>query len=193
MIAFLTGRVAAKGPGSAVVEVGGVGFRLLMSTPSLAALPAEGDEVTVHTYLNVREDELTLFGFETEQEREAFEQLISVGGVGPKLALAVLSSVSPDSLRAALAREDIALLSTVPGVGKKTAQRIVIELKDRLGVPDLGAEKRPPSVAGNEAREALLGMGFSSAEIALALRDVAPDMTAEDMLRHALKALGGRS
>jgi holliday junction DNA helicase RuvA len=192
VIAFLTGTVAGKGAGHALIDVGGVGFRLLMSTASLASLPADGDDVTVHTYLNVREDELTLYGFDSEDEREVFERLISVNGVGPKLALAVLSSVRPESLRAAVARDDVALLSTVSGVGKKTAQRIIIELKDKLGVPDLGWGGRSAGLAAAEAREALLGMGFSPAEVAVALRDVPEDSTAEQMLRFALKALGGR-
>jgi Holliday junction DNA helicase RuvA len=190
MIAFLSGRVAAKGAGYAIVDVGGVGFRLLMSTPSLVALPAVGDDVTVHTFLNVREDELTLFGFESEDERETFERLISVGGVGPKLALAVLSSLKPDVLRTAVARDDVELLSTVPGVGKKTAQRVIIELKDKLGVPELGTGASAASVAGAEARDALLAMGFSSAEVTAALRDAPDTATAEQMLRLALKALG---
>ena len=128
MIAFLTGRVASKAPTFALLDVGGVGYRLLMSTTSLAALPAEGDEVTVHTYLYVREDELTLFGFESGAETEAFERLITVSGVGPKVALATLSSLSPDALAGAIAAGDDGLISSVPGIGKKTAQRIILEL-----------------------------------------------------------------
>lgn len=190
MIAFLTGRVAGRTAGYALIEVGGVGYRLIMSTGSLAALPADGDEVTVHTYLHVREDELTLYGFENEQERESFEALIGVSGVGPKVALAVLSALKPDALRTAIARDDIALLSSVPGVGKKTAQRLLIDLKDRLGAPDLGSGGGS-SAAGAEARDALLSMGFSAAEAAAALRDADPKASAEQLLRSALKALGG--
>jgi Holliday junction DNA helicase RuvA len=193
VIAFLTGRVAAKTPSYALLEVGGVGLRLIMSTRSLAALPAEGDTVTVHTFLVVREDELTLYGFENESERELFERLISISGVGPKVALAVLSSLQPDALRSAVAREDVALLSSVPGVGKKTAQRLILELKDKLGVPDLGPGLAASAqLAASEARDALLAMGFSPAEAAAALRDADPSASAEQLLRSALKTLGGR-
>jgi holliday junction DNA helicase RuvA len=192
VIAFLTGRVAGKAPTYALLDVGGVGYRLLMSTRSLAALPAEGDTVTVHTYLHVREDELTLYGFESEEERSLFERLISISGVGPKVALGVLSSLQPDALRSAIAHEDVALLSSVPGVGKKTAQRLILELKDKLDLPDLGAGAgRGEQLAASEARDALLSMGFSPAEAAAALRDAQPGATAEQLLRAALKALGG--
>jgi Holliday junction DNA helicase RuvA len=192
MIAFITGRVAARTASHSIIEVGGMGYRLIMSTASLAALPAEGDEVTVQTYLHVREDELTLYGFASEEERELFEALIGVSGVGPKVALAVLSALRPGALRTALARDDIALLSSVPGVGKKTAQRLLIDLKDKLGAPELGgAGASGASHAAVEARDALVAMGFSAAESAAALRDVEPGATAEQLLRSALKALGG--
>jgi Holliday junction DNA helicase RuvA len=167
-----------------------------MSTTSLAALPAEGDEVTVHTYLYVREDELSLYGFESLDERELFERLIGVSGVGPKVALAVLSFLSSDTLKGAIAREDVALLSSVPGVGKKTAQRMIIDLKDKLDLPDLGAGGASgPGTAGGaavEARDALLAMGFSSAEAGLALREAPAGATAEEAVKHALRRMGGR-
>jgi Holliday junction DNA helicase RuvA len=191
VIAFITGRVAAKAPGFALVEAGGIGYRLLMATSSLSALPAEGDEVTVHTYLHVREDELTLYGFENEEERAVFESLIGVTGIGPKVALAVLSSLRPDVLRAGIAREDVALISSVPGIGKKTAQRLILELKDKLDVPDLGRGLGAGPLAASEARDALLAMGFSPAEAAVALRDAPADASAEDLLKAALRALGG--
>ncbi len=193
MIAFLTGRVAEKGVVHCLLDVGGVGFRLAMSTASLSALPAEGDEVTVHTYMHVREDELSLFGFEDVAEKELFEKLITVSGVGPKVALAALSSYAPDALVEAIAREDAALISSVPGIGKKTAQRIILDLKDKLGVPDLGtATKSIAPIAAAETRDALLGMGFTSAEIASAMNafEGASD-DARALLRHALKRLGG--
>jgi Holliday junction DNA helicase RuvA len=193
VIAFLTGRVAGKSAGSALLDVGGVGYRLLMSTRSLAALPPEGDTVTVQTYLHVREDELTMYGFENEDERGLFETLIGVSGVGPKVALAVLSALRPDMLRTAVAADDIAMLSSVPGVGKKTAQRLVLELKDKLDLPDLtpgGAGVRP--LAAAEARDALLAMGFTATEAAAALRGSDDAASAEDLLKSALKTLGGR-
>lgn len=191
MIAFLTGRVAGKSGAYALLDVGGVGYRLLMSTTSLSALPSEGDTVTVHTYLHVREDELTLYGFESEEERTLFEHLITVSGVGPKVALAVLSSLSPDALRSALAAEDVAVLSSVPGVGKKTAQRLILELKDKLELPDIAGARAPGGPAAAEVRDALLSMGFSPAEAAAAMRDAPAGARTEDLLRLALRKLGG--
>jgi holliday junction DNA helicase RuvA len=196
MIAFITGRVASKGISYALFEVGGVGFKLAMTTSALASLPTEGDEVTVWTYLYVREDELSLFGFENEAEKESFEQLITVGGVGPKVALATLSALSPDALAQAISAEDVAVISSVPGIGKKTAQRIILDLKDKLGVPELGAASRR-GMAGSgaalaEANEALLGMGFSAAEVAAAVKGYAGDADdAQGVLKHALRRLGG--
>jgi len=193
VIAFLTGRVAGKAAGFALLEVGGVGYRLLMSTRSLASLPPEGDTVTVHTYLHVREEELTLYGFENDDERSLFETLIGVSGVGPKVALAVLSALRPDALRAAVAGDDVAVLSSVPGVGKKTAQRLALELKDKLDLPDIAAGGRGPHlIAAAEARDALLAMGFTAAEAAAALRGADAGSTAEQLLKWALKSLGGR-
>lgn len=191
MIAFLSGTVVRKAAGFALLEVGGVGYRLLMSTTSLSALPADGDEVVVHTHLHVREDELTLYGFVSEEERELFERLIAISGVGPKVALAVLSSLRPDALRGAVAHDDVALLSSVPGVGKKTAQRLILELKDKLELPDLDATGGGAGTAGAEARDALLAMGFTPAEAAAALRDAPAGASAEQLLKGALKALGG--
>jgi Holliday junction DNA helicase RuvA len=195
MIAFLTGRVAGKTANSCLLEVSGVGYRLAMSTTSLAALPAEGDEVTVWTYLYVREDELSLYGFESVPEKDAFELLITVSGVGPKVALAALSALSPDDLAAAVAAEDLALLSGVPGIGRKTAQRICLELKDKMGVPDLALAqggKGTGAAASAEATEALLSMGFSSAEVSASLKGFDGDSSnAQALLRHALQRLGG--
>ena len=196
MIAFLTGTVVRKGATNALLEVGGVGLRLAMTTASLAALPAEGDEVRVWTYLYVREDELSLFGFESEAEKEAFEHLLTVSGVGPKVALATLSALSPDTLAQAIASEDVALISSVPGVGKKTAQRIILDLKDKLGLGDLGVLPRGKAVASGaalaEATDALLGMGFSSVEVSAAMKGFEGGATdASSMLKYALQRLGG--
>jgi len=194
VIAFLTGRVAGKAANHCLVDVGGVGYKLFMATGSLTALPALGDEVTVHTYLYVREDEMTLFGFENEAEKEAFERLITVSGVGPKVALATLSSLAPDVLAAAVAGEDVNLISSVPGIGKKTAQRIILDLKDKLGASMTGGAGLRSTGAGNaaaEATDALLAMGFSAAEVAVATRGYSGDDDAQAMLKHALKRLGG--
>lgn len=195
MIAQLRGRVAAKSLAGCVLDVGGVGYRLRMSTSSLAALPAEGVEVTVLTHLHVREDELSLFGFTGAEEKSLFEQLITVSGVGPKVALAALSTMPPAALAEAIVGEDAATIATVPGIGKKTAQRVVLELKDRLGAPlDIGGGVAAGVVdagAVAEARDALLTMGFSSAEVALALKGASEGSDAQAMLRYALRRLGG--
>jgi len=194
VIAFLTGRIAERTATHAVLDVAGVGYRIAMPTGSLAALPADGDTVTVHTHLHVREDEMSLFGFESPAERELFEKLITVSGVGPKVALAALSSFAPDALASAIASEDVALISSIPGVGKKTAQRMILDLKDKLegGAMPSAVTTAVGTDATTEARDALLSMGFSSAEIAAALKGfegVAGDTQA--LLRHALKRLGG--
>lgn len=193
MIAHVTGRLSGKSASSCVVEVGGIGLRLYMSTGALSHLPAEGDEVTIFTILHVREDELTLFGFESLEERELFERLITVSGVGPKVALSALSALSPSDLAGAIAREDDALIATVPGIGRKTAQRLIIELKDKIGAGELGPRSGSRGSAGAEAADALVSMGFSTAEAAVALKGYEGADDAQAMLRHALKRLGGGS
>lgn len=193
MIANLTGLVAERSASSCVLQVGGVGFRVWMSTRALAALPVEGDEVTVYTHLHVREDELSLFGFESAAEQELFEKLIGVSGIGPKVALSALSTFAPDRLVEAILAEDAATIATVPGVGKKTAQRVIIELKDKLGDARTPLRTMRPSGATAEASEALLAMGFSQAEVSLSLADYSGPEDAQALLRHGLKRLGGGS
>lgn len=192
MIALLTGRVVSRGTDSCVLDVGGVGFRVMMSTASLAALPSAGDEVTVHTHLHVREDDLSLFGFESIAEKLAFESLITVSGVGPKVALAALSTFSPADLARVVAAGDVAAVSQIPGVGRKTAQRIILDLADRLEQRD-GAEDGPYADGAvlSEASEALMAMGFTPAEAAVALGGFDGDATdAQALITHALKRLG---
>lgn len=195
MIASLTGRVAFRGASHCVIEVGGVGYRLAMSTGSLAALPHVGDSVTVHTYLHIRPEELALYGFESDAERALFEKLITVSGVGPKVALAALSTWAPPALTDAVLTEDVAAISSIPGVGKKTAQRIILELKDKVGTVLAGA-RHDSGVGGSavaEAREALTSMGFSAGEIASALSGIEVDSDPQGVLKAALKRLGGAS
>jgi Holliday junction DNA helicase RuvA len=134
VIAFVNGKVAAAGPGGAVIEVGGVGLSVLCTPATLAGLRV-GDRAHVPTSLIVREDSLTLYGFADDDERSVFELLQTASGVGPRLALAMLAVHTPNALRRAVATEDLSSLTKVPGVGKKGAQRIVLELKDRLGLP----------------------------------------------------------
>ncbi len=195
MIAFLTGKLAGRSTTAAFIDVGGVGYAVSMSQASLAKLPEVGAEVHVLTYLQVREDALALFGFLSAEEKALFERLISVSGVGPKVALAALSSFSPRALADAIAAQDVALVSRIPGVGKKTASRIILELKGSLdqGIESLFGETAtvPPTDEGLKgATEALLSMGFTSAEADIALKG-APEGAGEGaLLQYALKRLG---
>lgn len=200
MIAFLKGTLAGKTATTAYIEVNGVGFAVGMSQASLSKLPELGAPVQVHTYLQVREDEMSLYGFLSLEEQALFEQLIGVSGIGPKVALAALSAFpSPQALASAIAAQDVAAVQRIPGVGKKTASRIILELKGSLdhGLDQLfGANGEPAptaAVAGAElagAREALLSMGFTPAEVDLSLKGAAEDADTEALLKYALKRLG---
>jgi len=195
MIVFLNGRLAYKDESHCVLEVGGIGYRVAMSTSSLASLPAVGDEVIVHTYMHVREDELALFGFENPAEKELFGKLITVSGVGPKVALAALSSYDAATLTQAIVDEDVAVVSSVSGIGKKTAQRIILDLKDKLAVGSTdGVAAGASAGSAVEVREALLGMGFTSGEITMATKGYeGPADDTPALLKYALARLGGGS
>lgn len=196
MIATLSGRVAAVRLDSAVLEVGGVGL-LVHATPATLAGLRMGADARLSTSLMVREDSLTLFGFADDDERDVFEVVQTVSGIGPRLALAMLAVHSPDGLRRAVANEDLAALQRVPGIGRKGAQRLVLELADRLGSPgDEAARPRPASTDRRlEVVEALIGLGWTAKVAQTAVDDVAPvDEAVTDVavvLRSALRALGG--
>jgi len=195
MIASLTGILVSKTPTHVIVDVGGVGYELAMPGSAIAALPALGERVTILTHLNVREDEMSLFGFRTAADKDAFRLLISVSGVGPKVALAVLSAMDPSTLADAVAREDLTAICQAPGVGKKLAQRLVMELKDKLDVPEFaggGASgaSTAPGPAAVEARTALIGMGFTSAEAAAAVAGAPDGSTVGEVVTYALKRIG---
>lgn len=199
MIAFLKGTLAGKTATTAYIEVNGVGFAVGMSQASLSKLPEPGAPVQVHTYLQVREDEMSLYGFLSLEEQALFEQLIGVSGIGPKVALAALSAFpSPQALASAIAAQDVAAVQRIPGVGKKTASRIILELKGSLdhGLDQLfgtDGQPAPTAAAGAElagAREALLSMGFTPAEVDLSLKGAAEDADTEALLKYALKRLG---
>ena len=193
MIAFLEGVIAGKTLASVYLNVGGVGFEVGMSQAGLSKLPQVGEQVLVHTYLQVRDDGMSLFGFLSLEEKALFEKLITVSGVGPKVALAALSSYTPSELATLIAAQDIAAVQRIPGVGKKTASRIVLELKGSLdqGIGSLFAEdEQVVSKAIEGAREALLSMGFTSAEADLALKGAPEDGTESTLLQYALKKLG---
>ena len=192
MIGFLRGRVAGRTDDGCFIDVGGVGYRLVCSMRTLAALPTEGEPVRLFTHTHVREDVLALFGFHSEAEQRTFELLIGVNGVGPKVALAVCSSFSPEDLRRALVTDDVASISSVPGIGKKTAQRIMLDLKERMSLPDLEIVGAGPETV-SKARSALENLGYSAGEVRVALNEltVADDDRVEDVVRDALKALAG--
>ena len=193
MIAFLEGTVAGRTPTSAFLNVGGVGFEVGMSQASLSKLPEAGQRALVYTHLQVRDDGMSLFGFLSLEEKALFEELITVSGVGPKVALAALSSYTPDQLADFIAAQDVAAVQRIPGIGKKTASRTILELKGSLdqGIGGLFAQDgQAASQAMDGASEALLSMGFTSAEIELALKG-APDGASEaSLLQYALKKLG---
>lgn len=187
MLERLSGTVLEAAEEGAVISVGGVGLLVQMPTTDLAAMRGE---VTVYTVLQIRDEEVHLYGFASQRSRELFRALTSVGGVGPRLALAVLSFHPVPALERAIAAGDADALALVSGVGKKTAGRIVLELRDRLGVPE-----QAPAVADRsalvEVREALKGLGYSAQEIQEVVAGLPADGDAPTLLRHALKTLGG--
>lgn len=194
MIASVRGEVVALAPDSAVIEVGGIGVRASCSPNTLAGLRL-GKTATLATSLVVRETELTLYGFVDSDEREVFEALQTATGVGPRLALAVLAVHGPDQIRRAVATEDLAALTLVPGIGRKGAQRIVLDLKDRLGPPGASSDTLPAAKAGpaDQVRAALIGLGYASREadeaLALVVAGDSPDRDSAALLKDALQVL----
>lgn len=200
MISSLSGRVGHVGLDRLVVEVGGVGM-LVHTTPRTVADVRTGQEVTVSTTLVVREDSLTLFGFGSAGERDMFETVQTVSGVGPRLALAMLSVLTPDEVSTALRSGDLATLTKIPGVGRKSAERLVLELKDKVGMPSApgGGDLTTPVAPLGDARrdqvaEALVGLGWSAKQAADAVSTVSgsadPDASVAALLRMALRELG---
>jgi len=197
MIASVTGRVVALAPDSAVVELGGAGL-LVHCTPGTLAGLRVGETASLATVLVVREDSLTLFGFATADERVVFELLQTATGVGPRLAQAVLAVHAPDAVRRAVATEDLTALTLVPGVGRKGAQRIVLELKDRLGPVGAGGPTATPagSSARGYVREALVGLGYPGREADEAVAGLPSDLDEADLggaLKLALRSLDRRA
>jgi Holliday junction DNA helicase RuvA len=188
MIARLRGKPVARDAQGLVLDVNGVGYRVL-ATPSVLQKADGADEVVVETHLHVREDAMQLFGFANAEERELFEQLLAVSGVGPKVALAIVSGYSPGELRRAIVREDADLFQTIPGIGKKTAQRVLLELKERIA--PLTAVEGPHLGAGDGhivARDALVELGYSLAEAEKRLAETDPDLSPAERVREALRA-----
>jgi holliday junction DNA helicase RuvA len=182
MIARLRGKAVASTPEGLVLDVGGVGY-LVAATPSAVRKADGAEEVVVETYLHVREDAMQLYGFADRAERELFTQLLTVNGIGPKVALAIVSGSPPAELRRAIVLEDAARFQAIPGIGKKTAERIVLELKEKIGL-ELAAVA---PAADLTARDALVELGYSLADAEAALARVDRELPVEEQVRQALK------
>ncbi|MGH9093035.1 MAG: Holliday junction branch migration protein RuvA [Acidimicrobiales bacterium] len=194
MIGSLRGALVARtAEAELVVDVGGVGYRVAVTTATAAGTGPAGSEMFLHVHTHVREDAIVLYGFAHDDERRCFEALLGAHGVGPALALAVLSALSPAALSTAVLEDDVETLCSVPGVGRKTAARLLIDLKSRLDLPDFSAAPAPATGSGPsaraEARAALAELGYSPEEIRAALDGVREDVGVEELLRLALREL----
>jgi holliday junction DNA helicase RuvA len=196
LIGFLRGRLIAKHPPQMLVDVGGVGYEIDAPMSTFYGLGAVGEEISLHTHLVVREDAHVLYGFGSERERRIFRELIRISGVGPKLALALLSGISVERLLVCIESEDADALVRIPGVGRKTAERLLVELRDRVrifgvaGATSAQSGQGPASAraAEAEAYSALVALGYRPAEVSRLLKSVdAPDASTEELIRQALK------
>lgn len=183
MIGRLKGTLAGKHPPQVLVDCNGVGYELDVPMSTFYNLPAVGDVVTLHTHLVVREDAQTLYGFGTLEERAAFRQLLKISGIGARTALAVLSGMSVAELAQAITLQEASRLTKVPGIGKKTAERLLLELKGKL------ADVRPAAAGSSDVLDALLGLGYSEKEALAALKGLPPGVPVAEGIRAALKAL----
>jgi Holliday junction DNA helicase RuvA len=197
MIAFLRGYLIAKAPNQAVIDCGGVGYDATISVATFTTLPAEGAEARLHIYTHVREDQISLFGFAEPNEKRVFEKLLTISGIGPKLAITVLSGIDTDRLVTAIRAGDHGSLTRIPGIGKKTAERMVLELKDKLG--DIAAAAIPTESssfgpAGDDALSALINLGYPrpvaqrAIEAAIS-KDAAAQASFELLFRAAMAAI----
>ncbi len=199
MISYLRGTLAAFEEDKIIIDVGGVGYGVFMSGQAMGRLPAVGNEVKIHTYLNVKEDAMQLYGFLSRDDLTAFKLLIGVNGIGPKGGLGILAALSPDDLRFAVLSGDVKAICAAPGIGKKTAEKLILELKDKLNLEDTldRIASEAGSVAGteshsqiqSEAVQALVALGYGSTEALRAVRQVETEesMETEDVLKLALK------
>lgn len=202
MIAYIKGRIAEILEDRVILEAGAMGYNIFMPMASAEAVLRKGDEVKLHTYLNVREDAMQLFGFLTRDDLNTFKLLLGVNGIGPKAALGVLSGLTADELRFAVLADDVKTISRAPGIGKKTAQKLILELKDKMDlqeafelktehVRELQGNGAELSDARKEAVEALTALGYSGADALRAVKkvDMTPEMDVETLLKAALKNL----
>lgn len=198
MIGFLRGRLARKEPPSLIVDVNGVGYEVEAPMSTVFRLPGIGDEVQLQTHLVVREDQQTLYGFATDSERRLFRALLKVSGVGAKMALTILSGISVEDFAACVQSEDKAALTRLPGVGRKTAERLIVEMRDRLesglavSLPGAAASGEPGDAPRAEAFNALISLGYKPPEARRMLDSVSRDAaTTEEILRRVLRAAAG--
>ena len=190
MIGRLTGRLLEKHPPQVLLDTHGVGYEVSVPMSTFYNLPALGETVMLHTHLVVREDAHLLFGFGTDDERRVFRQLLRISGVGPKLALAVLSGLSIADLAQAVTVQEAGRLTRIPGVGKKTAERLLLELRDKLDANSTGVSApSQPSSSGGDIVNALLSLGYNDREVDWAVKQLAPDADVSDGIRQALKLL----
>lgn len=195
MIGRVTGTLVDRSLETVVVDVAGVGYEVHMTARDLGELPRIGEDVVVHTHLHVREDVMTLYGFADRAGRDLFRVLLGASGVGPKLALAMLATLGPDELRTAVLGDDVKALTAVPGIGTRTAQKLILELRARFDMPDgdLPGDGSEASSAVAIVRQALEEQGFGDDEIKAALAEVDPDQSEAEILRAAYRVLGARS
>lgn len=201
MITYIRGELAALEEDKVIVDVGGVGYGIFMSVQAMSMLPPVGNEVKLYTYLNVKEDAMQLFGFLTRDDLRVFKLVIGVSGIGPKGGQSILSVLSPDDLRFAVMSDDVKAISSAPGIGKKMAQKLIVELKDKLSIedalehvvsgPEAGAQgsAQMNNEIQSEAVQALVALGYGSTEALKAVKQVAiaEDMEVEAVLKQALK------
>jgi holliday junction DNA helicase RuvA len=191
MIGRLRGTIASRSIERVVLDVGGVGYEISVSPRELSMLPGMGEEAVLHVHTHVREEALALFGFATEDQRDVFRLLLGIAGVGPKVALAILSTMTPDDLRRAVLAEDVDALTAVPGIGKRSAQKLLLELRPRLELPD--GELAPSGSPLSEVRLALEGLGYQPSEIRETLASLPQDGDVEALLRESLRDLGKKA
>lgn len=200
MFYYLSGELAHREGNICVIDCGGVGYKLTVSMITADYLLTKlGKQVKLYTHLAVREDGIEMFGFGSNEEKECFNKLISVSGIGPKVALSILSTHTPEKLAFAIATDDVALIAKTPGIGKKTAQRIILELKDKLSIEMSDEYETAKSVSASnlgsknpnlsEATEALMVLGYDKSTILAALRGIDPTMDAADIIKAVLKKL----
>ncbi len=187
MIGRLRGVLVDKSDGFVTIDVGGVGYIVAVTPRTLAGLPPLSDEAVLHTHLHVREDQLSLFGFDTPSDKDLFSLLLGISGVGPKVGLAILATMTPDQLRTAVVSGDTHALTAVPGIGKRSAEKLMVELRPKM---EASLDSSTGSGPLAEVREALASLGYAPEEIRDTLGGMSDDLSVEEMLKRSLQLLG---